>query len=196
VSDTRLRLLTAANELFRRRGYNGTSVKEITAAAAAPTGSLYHFFPGGKDDLTRAVIETSGAAYRQLFDLVADAADDSGAVVTDFFGGAADVLEETGFIDPCPIGAVAREVASTNDALRAATDRVFRSWIDAVAARFEADGVGRDVADQLAATVVATLEGAFVLARARRDAGPVRSAGRWLRRLVDAERAAARADVG
>src|SRR5579862_450589 len=164
VAGTRDRLLTATNESFRRRGYNGTSLKHVTEAAHAPTGSLYHFFPGGKDELTREVLVTSGAAYRELFEAIADAAASPGDAVTDFFDGAATVLEETDFIDPCPIGTVAREVASTNDELRAATEQVFASWIDAATARLTAAGVADEEAATLATTFVAALEGAFVLA--------------------------------
>ena len=60
MTKTRDRFITATNELFRRYGYNGTSLKQVTEAAAAPVGSLYHFFPGGKAELTEAVIEETG----------------------------------------------------------------------------------------------------------------------------------------
>jgi AcrR family transcriptional regulator len=185
VADTRDRLLAATNESFRRRGYNATSVKEVTSAARAPTGSLYHFFPGGKDDLAAAVITSSGAAYRELFETIADAAAGPAAAVTDFFDGAAAVLEETGFIDPCPIGTVAREVASTNEPLRIATEEVFASWIDTATTRLVAAGVAQDDARTLATTIVAALEGGFVLARARRDANVLRDTGRIMRRVVE-----------
>lgn len=187
VSDTRERLLAATNELFRRQGYNGTSLKQVTEAAGAPVGSLYHFFPGGKDALAEAVVTTSGEAYRQLFELIADAAPDPVSAIGDFFDGAADVLEATDFIDPCPIGTIAREVASTNEPLRQATSLVFASWIDTAAARFVAAGLPPDDASGLAVTVVATIEGGFVLARARRDAGVMRDAGTRMRRLVALE---------
>ena len=193
VADTRDRLLAATNESFRRRGYNGTSMKDVTSAAQAPTGSLYHFFPGGKDDLTAAVITTSGAAYRELFEAIADEAASPAAAVTDFFDGAALVLEETDFIDPCPIGTVAREVASTNEALRRATDQVFGSWIDAVTTRLGAAGIEKQDARRLAAAIVAALEGGFVLARARRDADVLRDTGRIMHGAV--ENALARATV-
>lgn len=185
VADTRDRLLAATNESFRRRGYNGTSMKDVTSAAQAPTGSLYHFFPGGKDDLAAAVITTSGAAYRELFEAIAHEAASPAAAVTDFFDGAAAVLEETDFIDPCPIGTVAREVASTNEALRRATEQVFASWIDAVTARLAAAGVAKQEAERLAAAIVAALEGGFVLARARRDADVLRDTGRIMRGVVE-----------
>lgn len=185
TSSTRDRLLAATNELFRRQGYHGTALKQVTEAAAAPTGSLYHFFPGGKEELAAEVLTTSGAAYQQLFELIAADAADPAEAVTDFFEGAAQVLEDSDFIDPCPIGTVAREVASTNEALRQVTDRVFAGWIATASALFEAAGVDRPLADELATTLVASLEGGFVLARARRDAEPVRAAGRSMRRLAD-----------
>jgi AcrR family transcriptional regulator len=185
MHDTRERLLTATNELFRCRGYQGTSLKQVTETAGATIGSLYHFFPGGKDDLTIAAITESGEAYRQLFELFADAATDAADAVARFIDGAADVLEETDYIDPCPIGTVAREVASTNEALRQATDQVFLGWIETAASTFESDGIARPTAEELATMVVATLEGGFVLARARRDATPLRIAGRQVRGLVE-----------
>jgi AcrR family transcriptional regulator len=185
VADTRERILTATNESFRRRGYHGTSLRDVATGAGAPIGSLYHFFPGGKDELTVATLTWSGDAYRQLFEVIAGAAADPAVAITDFFEGAAVVLRETDFIDPCPIGTVAREVASTNEAIRAATDHVFATWIAAAAAHFEAAGMTAGDAEELATTVVAALEGGFVLARAARDAEPLRATGRALRRLVE-----------
>jgi AcrR family transcriptional regulator len=182
---TRERLLTATNELFRRRGYHGTSLKQVTAAAGAPTGSLYHFFPGGKDELAAEVIAGSGAVYQELFEAIAGAAADAPSAVTDFFDGAATVLEETDFIDPCPIGTVAREIANTNEPLRRATADVFASWTGAVVAYLRAQGFEPDTCDDVATTLIGALEGAFVLARAQRDATPLRAAGRVMRALIE-----------
>jgi AcrR family transcriptional regulator len=185
VIGTRDRILTATGELFRRRGYNGTSLKQVSDAAGAPIGSLYHFFPGGKDDLAEATISVSGRAYGELFEVIADAAPDLPTAVTDFFDGAAVVLEETGYVDACPIGTVALEVASTNDRLRAATDEVFRGWIAAASGRLVAAGLGPSEADELATTLVAAVEGGFMLSRARRSPAPMRTAGRHMRQLVE-----------
>jgi AcrR family transcriptional regulator len=185
VTETRDRLVTATGELFRRQGFNGTSLKQVTAAAGAPIGSLYHFFPGGKDDLAEAVIGSSGRAYQELFELIADAAADMASAVTDFFDAAAVVLEETGYLDACPIGTVALEVASTNDRLRAATDEVFEGWVGAVATRLVAAGVARGEAQDLGTTLVAAVEGGFMLSRAARRPDPMRTAGRHMRRLVE-----------
>ncbi len=50
MTDTRQRLVTAGADLFRHQGYAGTGVKQIVTAAQAPFGSMYHHFPGGKED--------------------------------------------------------------------------------------------------------------------------------------------------
>src|SRR5262249_9608733 len=151
----------------------------------APTGSLYHFFPGGKDELAAASITTSGAAYRELIETVADAASNPGDMVTDSVDGAAAGLEETDFIDPCPICTGARQVASTNEPLRKATEVVFGSWIDTATAHLAAAGIADDEARRLGTALVAAMEGGFVLARAQRDANVLREIGRVMRRVVE-----------
>ena len=185
MPSTRDRILTATNELFRRNGFNGTSIKQVTIAAQVPMGSLYHFFPGGKDQLAREAIETSGPAYQHLFEMIADEAASPSAAISDFFAGAAEVLEESDFIDICPIGTVAREVASTNDSLRQSTSKVFANWIAAMTARLQAAGIPAPEATGLATTVVASLEGGFMLARASRDTAPLLAIGREIRLLVE-----------
>ena len=185
-AETRARIVAATNELFRRKGYNGTSISDVRNASRATTGSLYHFFGGGKADLAEAVLVESGAVYRELFTMIAAASADAISAITDFFDGAALVLEETDYIDPCPIGTVAREVASTDDRLRTAANSVFESWIDAVAEEFVVAGIDRRQAADLAASVVAALEGGFILARTGRDADILRSIGRQMGAVVAA----------
>ena len=117
--------------------------------------------------------------------MIADAATDPAAAVTDFFDGAAAVLVETGYLDACPIGPVALEVASTNDRLRAATADVFDSWVAAVALRLESAGLERAAAAELAVERIAAGEGGFMLSRAARSPEPMRIAGRSMRALVE-----------
>ncbi len=191
VVGTRDRFIASALELFRRQGYNGTSLSQVTKAAGSPTGSLYHHFKGGKDDLTSAVLTSAGAVYLELLVTIWDAAPDPVTAVGDVFNGAADVLEGTDFVDPCPIGTVAREIASTNDPLRVVALGTFESWIDAVRTRLVDAGLTEDAAYELAVTLVGGIEGAFVLARTARDADIARATGRRLAAAVATELAKA-----
>jgi AcrR family transcriptional regulator len=177
VPSTKDRIMDSSAELFRRQGYTGTGVKQIAATASAPFGSLYHFFPGGKEQLGAEVIRSSGALYLQLFQTIALQAPDAATAVADFFSGAARTLRETDYADACPIATVALEVASTNEPLRRATADVFETWIDAAAAYFAAAGITADAARALAFSILSLLEGAFVFSRAMRSTGPLEAAG-------------------
>jgi AcrR family transcriptional regulator len=185
MASTRDRIIVATNELFRRNGYNGTSLSQISAASSATIGSIYHFFPGGKEALAVAVIGATGEVYRELFESIAAEAESPAAAYVDFFTGAAAVLEDTDFIDPCPIGTIAREVANSSEPLREAAGRAFASWIAAARTHLTAAGVRADVADELAALFVSTVEGMFVLSRTQRDTAALRAAGRHLAGLVE-----------
>jgi AcrR family transcriptional regulator len=174
---TRERIVTAGADLLRVKGYTGTGVKEIVTLAGAPFGSLYHHFPGGKEQLGEEVIRHSGALYGELVPLIFDATPDVVSGVRAFFAGAAAHLRETDYADACPIATVALEVASTSESLRVATADVFESWIVALAARFAEAGMSEARARELAIAVLCGLEGAFVLARAMRETVALEVAG-------------------
>ena len=48
VSTTRERMIDATITLLRRSGLSGAGINEIVRESGAPKGSLYHFFPDGK----------------------------------------------------------------------------------------------------------------------------------------------------
>ncbi|MEO7665706.1 MAG: TetR/AcrR family transcriptional regulator [Dehalococcoidia bacterium] len=168
METTKDRILDATAELFRRYGYTGTGMKQIVAQAQAPFGSIYHFFPGGKEQLGQDVIRRSGRMYQDLFTTIVGSAPDVLTGVQNLFSGAAEVLRQSDYADACPIATVALEVASTNEPLREATANVFEDWIAAGTERFATAGVAETRARELAILLIATLEGAFILCRATR----------------------------
>lgn len=167
---TRERILFATAELFRRQGYAGTGLKQVVTEAEAPFGSLYHHFPGGKQQLADEVIHTGGAFFQALVTAVYDEQATPEASVQAVFAGAAETLAATDFQDACPIATIALEVASTNDALREATAAVFERWTVALTERLGDR--------ERALAILAALEGAFILCRARRSVEPMLAAGR------------------
>lgn len=183
---TKDRILDVTAELFRRYGYTGTGLKQIVDSASAPYGSLYHFFPRGKEQLAEEAIRCSGRMYLEMWEAIFDAAPDAASGMNDFFVGAAEVLRQTDYADACPIATVALEVASTSEPLRRATAEVFESWISGVTARLLTAGVTRTDARELAMFAISALEGAFVLSRAMRTTEPVDVAGAAVVRRVRA----------
>ncbi|MEU5161068.1 TetR/AcrR family transcriptional regulator [Streptomyces sp. NPDC020875] len=185
-SDTRARIQGAATVLFRRHGYAATGLKRVATEAEAPFGSIYHFFPGGKQQLAEDMIRTSGPAYgRMVLTLLDTVTDPAESLISAFDAAGAD-LASTGYADACPIGTMALEVASSNEVLRTATAEVFDEWTESAARWF-----GRWVDDpaearSLARSMIMMLEGAFMLSRAGRDPEPLRVAGRSMAELLRA----------
>jgi AcrR family transcriptional regulator len=177
MNDTRQRLVDASAALFQRQGLTGTGIKQILTQAQAPFSSLYHHFPGGKEELASAAIRASGARYQAVVEAAWDGAPEVISGIEAVFHEAAETLEATDFTVACPIATVALEVAGTNEPLRQATAEVFDAWIAAGAARFEAEGVSSGDARALALAVIALLEGAFVLSQALKSTQPMHAAG-------------------
>jgi AcrR family transcriptional regulator len=177
ATTTRERIVAASAELLRRQGYAATGVKQIVTEAQAPFGSLYHFFPGGKEQLGAEAIRTSGALYELLIPAVFDPAPDLPSAVRAFFAGAAEHMIETGYADACPIATVALEVSSHSELLRQACADVFERWIVIGAERHANAGLSQAKARELTIAMLCALEGAFVLARALHSPEPLQIAG-------------------
>jgi AcrR family transcriptional regulator len=177
ATGTRERIVQRSAELFRRQGFAGTGVKQIVAEASAPFGSLYHFFPGGKEQLGEEVIRSSGAIYGQLLDAFYRPGEDPVAATRNFFAAAAQTLRESDYADACPIATVALEVSSTNEPMRQACADVFDGWVDGATERLIETGLTRKRSRELAFSLIGALEGAFVLSRALRSTEPLEAAG-------------------
>jgi AcrR family transcriptional regulator len=178
ATSTRDRIVQSSAELFRRQGFTGTGVKQIVAEASAPFGSLYHFFPGGKAQLGEETIRWSGALYGELIGMFFTPGADPAQATRAFFAGAAETLVQTDYADACPIATIALEVSSTNEPMRVACAEVFEGWIAGAARTLQQAGISRARARELAISMLASLEGAFVLARALRSTEPLNAAGR------------------
>jgi AcrR family transcriptional regulator len=184
---TQQRILYAGAELFGRQGFTGTGVKQIVAAAQAPFGSIYHHFPGGKEQLGEEVIRVAGGMYGQLVNAVIDEYDDVAVGIEESFRLAGVHLADSGWLDACPIATMTLETASSSEPMRAASHEVFEAWFAQLAARYEAAGIDADRARSLAIATLSLLEGAFIFARAARTTEALDAAGR---QAADAVRAA------
>ena len=64
AGEVRKGMVEGAMALLARRGLHATSFSEVLAATGAPRGSLYHHFPGGKDQLVAEAVDRIVAAVR------------------------------------------------------------------------------------------------------------------------------------
>ncbi|MGC7100151.1 TetR/AcrR family transcriptional regulator [Amycolatopsis lurida] len=170
---TRAKLIAAARTLLEERGYHGTALNDVLALAGAPRGSLYHHFPGGKDELVGTALTAAGQEVDELLAGVARTAADARALVPGVLAALADRMEAADYAKGCPVATVALEVAATESDLRARCGDIYAGWEGALAEALRAEGRDSVEAEELAATVLALIEGALVLARARRSRVPV-----------------------
>ncbi|QYG91686.1 TetR/AcrR family transcriptional regulator [Iamia sp. SCSIO 61187] len=176
-TSTRDRIVDAGAALFLHQGYVGTGMKQIVAASGAPFGSVYHHFPGGKEELGVAAVHRAGAAYAELVGATLDEHDDIVEATAASFAAAGDHLRASGWADACPIATVALEVAGTSEPLRQACAEVFEGWTAALTDRFAAAGVPADRARPLALTFLMLLEGGFLFGRTARTTEALDAAG-------------------
>ena len=166
---SRQAFVEATAELLRRQGYNATGLNEIVARSGAPKGSLYFHFPGGKQELAVAAMSQAGDELRQAIGAIVMSSDDLGESLGRLIDALAAGLESSGYEMGCPIATVTLEVAASSEAVRATADAVFTSWLEVLQERLLAAGLTAADAERRALLVLAAIEGALILARARRD---------------------------
>lgn len=181
---TRKKLVATAAELLQRQGYHATGLAQIVAESGAPRGSLYFYFPDGKDQLAVAALDQSSSEWRARIDAVVAAAPDLGQAVEDVCKLLADDLANSDYQHGCPVAAVALEAAATSGPIRRAVEGHYTDWRESIVERLAARGMPRDAARPLAIFVLASIEGALLLAKVQRSREPVLVAGRMLRALT------------
>ncbi|MET8724968.1 TetR/AcrR family transcriptional regulator [Streptomyces misionensis] len=159
------RLIESTRELLWERGYVGTSPKAILERAGAGQGSMYHHFKG-KPDLALTAIRRTGEELR------AAAEDALGGPGTPYERIVAYLRRERAVLRGCPIGRLTMDPdVMASDELRAPVDETLtwiRERIAGIVEEGKAQGQFAPELDggQIGATVLATVQGGYVLARA------------------------------
>lgn len=181
-TQTRVRMLGAAQGLIESGGYHGAGLNQVLAASGAPRGSLYFHFPSGKDQLVAEALERAGQEISALVRDLADAGPDTAAVVGSLLDVLADRLETSGWSKGCPVATVALEVSASNETLRQVCAEVYRSWESTLEGRLAADG--HPAPQDTATAILALVEGALLLARVQRSREPFARVARAVAALL------------
>ena len=183
-TETRERIIARAAEIFNVDGYAGTAISDIMRATGLEKGGIYRHF-SSKDALALAAFDYAAGQVRQR--VAASLAGSPTAVATllGFVAVFRSYAHNPPVVGGCPILNTAIESDDTNPALARRAAAVIDEWrslirttvVQGIARgeiRSEIDG------DALALLMIATLEGAVMLARLLRDAAPLEQAANHL----------------
>jgi len=173
---TRARIVEEAAALIHERGVAGTFLEDVKAAAGVSGSQLYHYFPD-KDELVQAVIDYQADAIvnrnRRALSSANGVETWRNMVLT--------AAKRTKAKGGCALGSLAGQLAESDPEARALIAAGFDQWAAAIAdglRSLHADGkLPPDIdPDDLAVTLLATLEGALLLAQVHRDTRPIETA--------------------
>ncbi len=175
AGDVRDRMVEEAMALLARRGLQATSFSEVLSASGAPRGSLYHHFPGGKDQLVAAAVDRAGARLTDAMEPVAGAPVE---VVVERFAIWRAVLARSQCGAGCAVLAVT--VATDSAELLSHATAVFRAWRERLTDLLREGGLSSGQARALAMVLIASVEGAVVLSRADQSLEPFEAVAQQL----------------
>jgi TetR/AcrR family transcriptional regulator, lmrAB and yxaGH operons repressor len=158
-------LLSAATEIFRARGYEGSSLSQLAEATGLEKASLYHRFPGGKAEIVLAVVQRGDQWFQEhVFAPLAAEGSPAKRVrlvarqLREFYGdGLKSCTLETLSL---PGGGAALEQALRGGLL---------AWLEAFAQIAQESGLAAGVARARAEQAVIEIEGSLVFARVLQD---------------------------
>ena len=182
---TRSQMIASAAELLRERGADGVTIDSVLSRSAAPRGSVYHHFPGGRKQILSEALRYAGDAITaEIDDTVAD-----GALVLlhRFAEHWQQTLLDSDYTAGCPVAATAVGSASDDAPLISDAGAIFSNWCAALSRAFTAEGFAAADAHSLATMCVAAMEGAVLLCRAGRSSEPLRDVTAQLEFLIKAK---------
>jgi TetR/AcrR family transcriptional repressor of nem operon len=190
-SDTRTRLLDAAQDLVQRVGANAMSYQHLADVVGIRKASIHHHFPT-KSDLLCALIDRYHDTFMGAIGHIVAGRGDGASQFRRYCGLFEATVAQRGQQRACPCGMLGAEIATLAPAAAARLQRFYRANAEALGALLErgrSDGSLRFGGDAraLAGAVFALLEGAMLVARV--DGGPaaMRSHIRQLERLLGAD---------
>ncbi len=181
---TREKLIAVAADLFHRRGYHAVGLNEICAAGELPKGSVYYHFPKGKEEIAVAVIDASKEQIANDIREAVSGAKSDGEFVELMVGRFAQNLVQSDFTKGCPITTINLEMSGESPVIREACAAAFDYWISLFAGHMEAQGVAAGDAKMRAEMALSLIEGAMIVARARRSTDVLDIAANQIKALV------------
>lgn len=167
-------LIETTSRLFRIRGYYGVGLNDIIEESGIPKGSLYHYFPKGKEQLAIEAIQHTKelvlGKIKELFESIEDPVE----AFQEHFYKLSKVLENDTNLLGFPIGTVAGEKHSTCDAIRVTCQSAFEEWQGIYTKKLLVAGFNAQEAKDLSVVINALIEGGILLSLTQKSGAPLK----------------------
>ena len=154
--------------LFRQYGYDGATLAKISAATGLGKASLYHHFPGGKDEMVATVLDYLEQWMTQNILQKLQQVGDPAFRLRQMCDRVNDVYEAGK--QPC-LSAILL-LGSARDVFHDRIQVLYRAWIDAIAAVLIESGMNKTLAQQQAEDGVIAIQGALIVSQGLNDPAP------------------------
>lgn len=185
ASDSRSRIIGAAISLMRRSGLSGAGINDIVAQSRAPKGSIYYYFPQGKQQIVSEALAAYAKRGLAHWGKALSTAEEPGRKIHALLDDIAGRTELGQYRESCAAATVALDLDDDLEVVRIAIADAFSQWIDLISIHFPIDDAERR--KSFAGLVLTVIEGAFIRARAERSSRPFKDAAVWLAEIAERE---------
>ncbi len=185
-SNAKDQIVNTAARLFFSQGYHATGLSQIIKESDTPKGSLYHYFPEGKEELALVCINKANLHVMDKFRLSFSQHERTGDALYDFLYRMAIETEAAGYTGFIPFSFWASvEASCISDRLRHACQEVFAGWQDIIAAQLMQEGVEKQAAEDAAILTLSMMEGALIISLTNQNNRPLLTAAQYVSNVMN-----------
>lgn len=188
MSTAREKILQTASELMEKQGYCGTGLNEIIQTSGAPRGSLYYYFPDGKEQLASEAILQAGKTVSDRFCERTAAEPNAAQAIRDFLYMVAQRMEETNFYTGTTMTMIAMETAAKSKRINQACQQGYTMLIETFRDKLLSGGMEATRAGDMAEMIIAAVEGGIILSRTYHDANHLRRIADHIFQMLEVNR--------
>lgn len=172
--NSKSRLLSTASQLFQLQGYHATSLNQIIQESGAPKGSLYYYFPQGKEQLAVESVELTTRFVLKQLTAGLSKSDDPVEAITNLILEMAGQFDKQGCEGGVPIASVALETSLISTPLRKACQNAYEQFQGLFAQKLIEAGYNEQDAQTLGVFINSMIEGAFLISFTMGNSEPLR----------------------
>lgn len=189
TNQSKAKILATATRLFYFQGFHGTGLNQIIKESGAPKGSIYHYFPEGKEQLAEEAILLSKERIGDVIQHYMDAHCNVEDAVEAHIMAMANLFDQENGIEThsytmMPFGLLAAESAFMSERLRKACGDTYKYWQSIYFKKLVSNSYSEADAHVISEAISALIEGAVTLSLSQKSNNPLLNICKVIPRLL------------